>query len=160
MEVNLCIFFFICMAIGDAIIERGWGVGNPSTGLTQTHFCVCPEPALGFPMSYVMVFFMFNELRWDMIVHFVDIGGIVYYYCLNFLFIIYICINKSNCTTDCCYNNILFTVLLVCIIQWCFHNNNFSLFLQRIVTTKDPSVKTCLNKIHPGKQCIKSCSND
>ena len=40
-----------------------------------------------FPTSYVVVFFMFNELRWDVIVHFVDIGGIVHHHCLNFLFI-------------------------------------------------------------------------
>ena len=27
------------------------------------HFYACAEPRPGFPMSYVMVFFMFNELR-------------------------------------------------------------------------------------------------
>jgi hypothetical protein len=31
---------------------------------------------------------MFNDLRWEVIVAFVDIGGIVDHHCLNFLFII------------------------------------------------------------------------
>ena len=39
-------------------------------------------------MSYVIVFSMLNELRWEAIVRFVDIGGIINYHCLNFLFII------------------------------------------------------------------------
>ena len=36
-------------------------------------FYVCPEP--GFPTSYV--FFMFNDLRRDVIVRFVNIAGII-----------------------------------------------------------------------------------
>ena len=39
-------------------------------------------------MSYVINFFVFNDLRWDVIVPFVDIGGIEDHHCLNFLFII------------------------------------------------------------------------
>ena len=35
-----------------------------------------------------VVFLMFSELRWKVIVHFVDIDGIYYHHCLNFLFII------------------------------------------------------------------------
>ena len=42
----------------------------------------------GFPTPYVVVFFVFDYLMWKMIVWFVDIGGIVDYHCLNFLFII------------------------------------------------------------------------
>ena len=34
---------------------------------------------------HVMVFFVFSGLRWEAIVHFVDIGGIVDHHCLNFL---------------------------------------------------------------------------
>ena len=36
------------------------------------------KPGFGFPMSYVVVFFLclFNDLRWEVIVWFVDIGGI------------------------------------------------------------------------------------
>jgi hypothetical protein len=43
----------------------------------------------GFPTSYIIVFFfMFSELKWEVIVHFVDIVGVVTHHYLNFLFII------------------------------------------------------------------------
>ena len=35
-----------------------------------------------------MVFFLSNEMSWEVIVHFVNIGGIVHHHCLNFLFIV------------------------------------------------------------------------
>jgi len=35
------------------------------------------KPGARFPTSYIMVFFMFNYLWWEVIVCFVDIGGIV-----------------------------------------------------------------------------------
>jgi hypothetical protein len=34
-----------------------------------------------------MDFLLFSELRWEVIVHFVDIVGIVNHHCLNYLFI-------------------------------------------------------------------------
>jgi hypothetical protein len=40
-------------------------------------------------MSYIVVFFKFNCLRWEVIVRFIDIDGIVDIHCLNFLFIIW-----------------------------------------------------------------------
>jgi len=43
----------------------------------------------GFPTSYVVVLFVFSELRWEVIARFVDIGGIVDHHCSNFLSIIY-----------------------------------------------------------------------
>jgi hypothetical protein len=43
----------------------------------------------GYPTSYVVVFFVFSELRWEVIARFVDIGVIVDDHCLNFLSIIY-----------------------------------------------------------------------
>jgi hypothetical protein len=30
-------------------------------GLTPPHCCACPKPGPGFPMSYVMAFFVFSE---------------------------------------------------------------------------------------------------
>ena len=39
------------------------GGGISLTSLTLPHFCACPKPGPGFLMSYVVVFFMFNELR-------------------------------------------------------------------------------------------------
>ena len=49
------------------------------------HFCAYPKPGSGFPTSYVVVFFFFfiNKLRCEVIVCFVDIGGIVDYLCLK-----------------------------------------------------------------------------
>jgi len=29
--------------------------------LSDTYICACPKPGLGFPTSYVMVFFVFSE---------------------------------------------------------------------------------------------------
>ena len=51
------------------------------------HFCDCSKPIPGFPSKYVVVFLlsMFSELRWEEIVRFVDIGGIIDHHCLNFL---------------------------------------------------------------------------
>ena len=39
--------------------------------LTLPHFCVCPKPGL-FAFFF---FFVFNDLRWEVVVYFVDIGG-------------------------------------------------------------------------------------
>ena len=50
--------------------------------------CVCSKPGPRFPMPYVMVFLMFNGLMLEVVVCFVDIGGIADRHCLNFLFII------------------------------------------------------------------------
>ena len=61
-------------------------VGIPITCFNTPQFCACPMPRSWFPTSHVMVFCV--QLRWKMIVHFVDIGGIDYHHCLNFLFII------------------------------------------------------------------------
>jgi hypothetical protein len=33
------------------------------TGLSLPQFCACPKPGLKFSMSYVVVFFVFSELR-------------------------------------------------------------------------------------------------
>ena len=62
------------------------GVRILLTGLTLPHFCACPKPEPGFPMSYVMFFFLFNDLTSGFIVCFIDINGIVDHHCLTFLF--------------------------------------------------------------------------
>ena len=49
----------------------------PRPGLTQLYVCVCIMPRPGFPTLYVVVFFMFTDLRSEVIVYFVDIGGVV-----------------------------------------------------------------------------------
>ena len=53
----------------------------------KIYFCACPKPGTGVPMSYVMVLFMFNGLRWDVIVCFVNNAGIVDHHRLIFLLI-------------------------------------------------------------------------
>jgi hypothetical protein len=47
--------------------------------------CVFPKSRPGSPTSYVVVFFVFRQLRWEVIVRFVDIGEIVDHHSLNFL---------------------------------------------------------------------------
>ena len=46
------------------------------------HFCCVWKSYMSWS------FLEFIGLRWEVIVHFVDIGGIVYHHCLDFLFII------------------------------------------------------------------------
>ena len=41
------------------------------------HFFACLKPGPVFPPSYIAVFFVFNDLRWDEVACFVDIGGII-----------------------------------------------------------------------------------
>jgi hypothetical protein len=47
------------------------------TGLTPPTFCACLESGIEIPNSYDVVVFMFNELRNNVVVRFVHIGGIV-----------------------------------------------------------------------------------
>jgi hypothetical protein len=66
-------------------IQKGEG-WNPITSLPPPHSCACPKLGPGFLTLYVMVFLVFNYLRLDVIVCFIDIGGIVDHNCLlNFL---------------------------------------------------------------------------
>ena len=53
------------------------------TGLTLPQFCASPKPGPEFPPSYVS-----ELLRREVIVRFVDVGGIDD--CLDFLFIIFV----------------------------------------------------------------------
>jgi hypothetical protein len=52
-------------------------------GLTPPYFCVGPHTGRGFPTSYVVVLFVLSDIRSEVIVRVVDIGGIVAHYCLN-----------------------------------------------------------------------------
>ena len=80
---------------GNIQISRGGWNTIIINKVNSPHCCVCPMPGLGFPTSYVVVFFMFNNLRWYVIVRFVDIGGIVDHQCLNCLFIKHTCLNMQ-----------------------------------------------------------------
>ena len=91
LVVFMCIYIQRWEVIVDFVIItvqiQNWGEGVPLTDLTPPPFCACPKSGPGFTTSYVMVFFVFSELRWEVILHFVDIVGIVNHHCLNFLFI-------------------------------------------------------------------------
>ena len=68
-------------------------VGIPLTDLTLPHFCACPKQGPGFQISYVIV----NDFRWEVVIRFVDIGGIVDQ---QFLFLKFI---YRTITTKACY---------------------------------------------------------
>jgi len=60
-------------------------VGIPVTGLILPHLYTCPKPDPVYQRhNYVMIFFMFDDLRWEMIVRFVDICRIVEYPILTY----------------------------------------------------------------------------
>ena len=83
---QICRIFSICLHLY-CLWKYNYQVGRvefPLTGSTPPHFCACPRPGPG--ASYVMVFFMFICLRWEVIVGFVDIGGIVDHHCLKLSF--------------------------------------------------------------------------
>ena len=87
---------------GDSIIKsgKGWdprrfnyqvreGLGSHLSWLTPPHLCASLWPISEFPLAYVMVFLVNNNLRRDVVVYFVDISGTVDHHCLNGLFINY-----------------------------------------------------------------------
>jgi hypothetical protein len=78
------------MACGLSVWQNGWGHWPLTLSLTSLmwvlasffdsivkvsryNFCASHKPAPGFPMSYLVVLFVFSELRWEVVV---DIGGI------------------------------------------------------------------------------------
>jgi len=52
-------------------------VGIPITALTSQNLCSCPQQKPVFLPLHVVVFFIFSWWRWDVVVRFGDIGGIV-----------------------------------------------------------------------------------
>ena len=84
------LFVYTCTAVGDPFIMRGKGgggggvVGIALTDLT-TH-CFFPVPNLGMDFERLISWSVsiFNDLRGEVILLFIDIWGIVDYYCLNF----------------------------------------------------------------------------
>jgi hypothetical protein len=81
---------FLCIVVGDPVIKME-GLGSHQRVLHRHIFVSDPRQDLDFPTSYVVVFFflMFKELRWEVIVRFVDIGEIVDHHCLNSIFSIW-----------------------------------------------------------------------
>jgi len=56
--------FFICLYMYMYCLSRSSyqkrRIGIPITGLTPPHLCTCLKPGPIFPMSYVVVFFVFS----------------------------------------------------------------------------------------------------
>jgi hypothetical protein len=83
----------ITQTIFSAIITQDKQFGIP---LTPPHFGVCPKSGPRLPTSYVVIFAMFNELRWE--VHacsFYWYFWLVDNHCLHFLFIILVSISTD-----------------------------------------------------------------
>jgi hypothetical protein len=91
-------FVFKCIAVGDLTIKRG-GLG-PINRFTLPQVCTCSKPGPVFTTSSVVFFFMLNELRWEVIVRFIDGGVIVHHYLLKrawrYQRVIRISISKKN----------------------------------------------------------------
>ena len=70
------VYICICIVVGDPVISL--------TGLTPPYFCACPMPWIGFLLNVTyrfLFFYVSNELRCEVVVCFVDIGGIVDHHC-------------------------------------------------------------------------------
>ena len=123
----LLIFFIVCIymyCLWSSNYQERSGV-IPLIDITPPHLCTCPKPWHGFPRSYFVVVFVFSDIRWKVIVSFVDIGGIVDHQCLNFLFIIgqkerkYFDAEQYNIPflhNPTCIHKIIHHVLLPCVL--------------------------------------------
>ena len=120
---------FTYVAIGDQVIKLGGGI--PLTGLTQQYCCACPKPRPGFPTSYVVVFSVLSELRWEGIVHFVNIRGIDDHHCLNILFIIrkpFDYFFHRNTEILFIHKNQFFVLLVLQLIPKLYESNNYNIY--------------------------------
>ena len=125
VDANLCRFIIACLymnCLWRPSYHEGT-VGIPITVLTPPHFCAYPKPGHGFPTSYVVVFFCVQwfQLRWEVIVCFVDFDGIYVHHCIKFLFIIFLRMNKNVSNIICpwhiwtaCYLSVNYEQLLCC----------------------------------------------
>ena len=55
----------------------------PLTCIFPPYIFACSKTEQEFPVSYVVYFYMFNKLRWEVIVRFVNIGEIVDLHCFQ-----------------------------------------------------------------------------
>ena len=62
--------------------------GIPLSGLIQPHFVPVQNQDLDFPGHIAWSFYMYNDLRWEVIVRFVNFGRFIDHRCFNFPFII------------------------------------------------------------------------
>ena len=72
-------FVYIWIGVGNAIIKNRM-IEIPLTGLKPPCVNVCPHTEPGPHTLYIVFIFIFSDMRWEVIVSFVDIGGIIDYY--------------------------------------------------------------------------------
>jgi hypothetical protein len=97
--VNLCRFLLSFVYIYVLTLEIQYKRGGLEFNVPSPHICACPKPVTEFPMSYVIVVFVFSELGWEVIAHFVDIGGIgawLSFYSGNIFFVMQILYSTSS----------------------------------------------------------------
>ena len=64
--------------------REGW---DPHHLLRLPHFCACPKPGFGFLSVYVMVYFAFNDLIWEVQINFIfndNVGYILIVFMLQY----------------------------------------------------------------------------
>ena len=90
VEANLCMLFYrLCIYILTLEIQFSRGEGWDAINCFNPATFVClSQPRTWISNVMCPELFVVSELRWEVIVHFVDIGGIVDHYCLIFLFIL------------------------------------------------------------------------
>jgi hypothetical protein len=100
IEANMYLHMFFYHLFISALLNIKTGVGGfviPLTGLTTPHFVPVRDQDLDF-ICWGILCTVFGGLRWEVIVHFVDIWGMVGVQCLNFLFITVWIKYKDTCT--------------------------------------------------------------
>jgi hypothetical protein len=74
-------YISVIVAVGKLEIQLSEGKGwDPINQCHPATFCVRPKPGPAFLIAYVTVYFVLNGLRWEVVVRFVDIGGIQTFY--------------------------------------------------------------------------------
>ena len=108
----LYFIFVIVYVVFDFWLEANlwkWGrVGIPLTSLTLPYFCACSKSSSGFLSAYVVIFSVFNYLRWVVLVlfFFLIFSWIFENYSLNSFFIklatdyLKVILNKIYLSTD------------------------------------------------------------
>jgi hypothetical protein len=87
VEANLCSFFYVYYVYMYCRWRSSYPEGSvaiPLTSLIPPYFCACPNTGNGFPTLCVVVSLFC--VQWVKVRG--DIGGIIYHYCLSFLFLI------------------------------------------------------------------------
>jgi hypothetical protein len=72
----------ICIVVGDPIRIRGW---DPIILVITDNFVCLYQSRTCISNTIYRDLFVFNNFKWDLVVRFIDNGGIAGYHCLNFI---------------------------------------------------------------------------